>query len=177
MPERAFSYGCKSLLFQPIQPCAHTYIHVGLHVYTYRGDRYIRVSSHVYTCKTIRPWVKINPSNYGKIKAQKQELAGISFYFVLTSLPDAADAYTEMRLIVGNEAHLRRKSIHCFLNSCASPKENISMFDCKDQHHFSTSVNRPDEWEEHKVGNESCELLKSVRHSPLMPINRAMYKG
>ncbi len=49
---RAFSYGCKSLLFQPVQPCPYTYIHVGLRVYTYRGYRYIRVSSHVYTCKT-----------------------------------------------------------------------------------------------------------------------------
>ncbi len=48
------------------------------------------------------------------------------------SLSDVAYAYIEMRLIVENEAHLRRKSMHCFLNSCASPGENISMIPEKD---------------------------------------------
>ncbi len=44
------------------------------------------------------------------------------------SLEDVADAYTAMRFTVENEAHLQGKSMHCFLNSCASPEENISMF-------------------------------------------------
>ncbi len=43
------------------------------------------------------------------------------------SLEDATDAYPEMRFIVENEAHLRRKSMHCFLNLCASLEENINI--------------------------------------------------
>ncbi len=60
------------------------------------------------------------------------------------SLPDVADAYIEMRLTVENEAHLQGKSMHCFLNSCASPEENISMFIAEDQHRFSTNIHQPD---------------------------------
>ncbi len=44
------------------------------------------------------------------------------------SLLGATHTYKQMRFIIENEAHLRRKSMYCFLNSCASPKENISMF-------------------------------------------------
>ncbi len=65
-----------------------------------------------------------------------------------------------------NEAHLQGKPMHCFLNSCASPEENISMFIAEDQHRFSTNVHQPDQRNEHKEEGESCELLKSVKPSP-----------